>query len=577
MKQQRNTRTLAIIACGLGTRVALFTGNNYIPKLLLNIGGKTILAKILEAEDKFDAIAIALSTQRHIDMVKQWIESNLGKDVAQKCLFVLHEKSDGSANAIATTLQQISNIVGSSDVLLHWCDIYAPMLSNLVEGFFSIPDTDVCAGVFDELSDKHLYLDDANNRVVRYHDIQNLKKHGIIAQSASRTLFGIYAIPQALIDKAIEKCLNTSNLDFAKVMCQIGTVDYLVVCQKLLIEKHGNIEIYGDTESYLDKCDKHVKEKEVRYFNSIEIKDDVVVKTALCDRGYKLMDNEVEWYQICAGNGIVSNVPKVFEIGEHSFTMTKINGMTVKEYIDAFDKDCQCMPLAIGLLDMFDKQICSKLHAMQCWPQNIIKDVPVEDKLNAMLKEYVQTTVSRYDEISELVKDINVYNGELLPDFNELIVDIEDTIRKTAKDTAFCFLHGDPHVCNMMIDDEGTTLTCIDPRGYFGDGTYKKVGDADYDIAKFAFGLNGNSNFARASFHTLKQIDKHNGKLQLIANVRGYDIDKLPLTNRQKFLVGLCWFKFPAWLKNNPVEAIITYCHGALMTRQYLDAWRAEL
>ena len=110
MKQQRNTRTLAIIACGLGTRVALFTGNNYIPKLLLNIGGKTILAKILEAEDKFDAIAIALSTQRHIDMVKQWIESNLGKDVAQKCLFVLHEKSDGSANAIATTLQQISNI-----------------------------------------------------------------------------------------------------------------------------------------------------------------------------------------------------------------------------------------------------------------------------------------------------------------------------------------------------------------------------------------------------------------------------------------------------------------------------------
>ena len=127
-----------------------------------------------------------------------------------------------------------------------------------------------------------------------------------------------------------------------------------------------------------------------------------------------------------------------------------------------------------------------------------------------------------------------------------------------------------------MIDNAGTKLTCIDPRGYFGDGKYKKVGDADYDIAKFAFGLSGNSNFARDAFHILKRVDGKT-EISLTSNVRGYDIDLLPLTNRQKFLVGLCWFKFPAWLKNNPVEAIITYCHGALMTRQYLDKWLQEL
>ena len=572
MTQQVPFKTLAIIACGLGKRVSLFTGSNYIPKLLLSIGGKTILGRIIESAASFDAFCIALSTQRHIDMTRQWIESNYGKEVSTKCMFVLHEQTDGSANAIADTVNQIKQVVGPSDVVLHWCDIFASNLDKHTKELLNIDEQHISAAVIDDRSDKHLYLDDANNRVVSCACMTDLRSHGIIAKDAHRTLFGIYAFKAALMDKIVEQCSNNDCKDFANVMCNIATVDCVDFDKPAYPQQ---VEIYGDTEAYLRHCDKRVKEKEVRYFNKIEIKDDVVVKTALCDRGYKLMDNEVAWYQICSGNGITC-VPNVFELGEHSFTMTKIDGMTVKEYIDKYDEFCNCMPLAVGLMQMFETQIAQQLHSMTCYPQNIVQNVPVEDKLDAMLKEYVETTKSRYNEISELVKDIEVYNGQKLPNFVELMQDIESTIRRTAAHTDFCFLHGDPHVCNMMIDNAGTKLTCIDPRGYFGDGKYKKVGDADYDIAKFAFGLSGNSNFARDAFHILKRVDGKT-EISLTSNVRGYDIDLLPLTNRQKFLVGLCWFKFPAWLKNNPVEAIITYCHGALMTRQYLDAWCHEL
>lgn len=575
--EQRNERTLAIIACGLGTRVQLFTGNNYIPKLLMNIGGKTILAKILEAHQSFEHVAIALSTQRHIDMVKQWVESNYDTEVSSKCIYVLHAATDGSANAVRTTLLEIYSKLGKhTDVCLHWSDVYAPMLPSMVEGLFESPENQITCATFNERSDKHLYLDYENNRVVDYAGMQMLRAHGIIANNMHLTIFGIYAFNAVLCNDIIAECENDNNLDFAKCMQKCGMLGYCVFSQKPLIDKYGDIEIYGDTESYLKYCDMYKKEKEVRYFNSIEIKDDVVVKTALCERGYKLMQNEVSWYGICAGNGVTC-VPKVFSQGEHSFTMTKIDGITVKEYIDNIDANCECTPLAIGLMTMFEDQICSQLHNMQCYAQNIVPNVGTDVKLEAMLKEYVETTRSRYNEISELVKDITVWNGELLPDFEQLMQDIERVIKMTAKQTSFCFLHGDPHVCNMMIDKSGTTLTCIDPRGYFGDGKYKKVGDADYDIAKFAFGLSGNSNFARDAFHTLKTSNAAPCETALRGFVRGYDIDKLPLTNRQRFLVGLCWFKFPAWLKNNPVEAIITYCHGALMTRKYLDAWMSEL
>jgi NDP-sugar pyrophosphorylase family protein len=55
MTQPVPFKTLAIIACGLGKRVSLFTGSNYIPKLLLSIGGKTILGRIIESATSFDA------------------------------------------------------------------------------------------------------------------------------------------------------------------------------------------------------------------------------------------------------------------------------------------------------------------------------------------------------------------------------------------------------------------------------------------------------------------------------------------------------------------------------------------
>lgn len=578
---------LAIIACGAGTRMSLFTGNNYIPKLLLNVGGKTILAKILESTlgHGIDKVVIALGTEQHIRMCKQHVKENFAPEVRNAIDWLLHDKLDGSAGACSAV---ISHIEASSwfdkeyRIMFHWSDIYAPMLPKMLYAMFeNIEDGESfinCATRYAD-SNEHLYIQPIDNAtIINRNQVEMCVRRAKFNKDEvlSKSIFGIYSMHsdtaakfyQVWTDKFQDAIVDATTV-FNEMHHQDNDIEICWCKFDQWPEDDMQIEIYGDTASYFAACAKHMKEKEVRYFNDMCYTEDTCIKTSLVERGHKLLENEKKWYEFVSKCGIES-VPKVFEMSEHSFTMERIKGVTVKEYIDKFDKQYKCNALAYGLLQMFHEQIEQPLQAIVSYGDDVIPKPSTEVKLKAMMKEYVDTNTSRYYEVNELVRDIWYFNNVPLVDFESLMSRLAVYIEDTAKDTKFAFLHGDPHTGNVMIGEHGLKLYAIDPRGYFGEGQYNKVGDADYDIAKFAFGLNGNTNFARMSQHILKSVKCDGDGLNIQANIEGYDLDALPLTTRQKLLVALCWIKFPAWLKNNPAEAIITYCYGNVMTNKYL-------
>ena len=579
-------RVLAIIACGAGTRMQYFTGSNYIPKLLLNIGTESILSKIIKDNyNVFDTIAIALNCQEHIDMCKQHLKENFANVNVDNIVWVLHEKLDGSAGATSAVINELNKRNIEYDaIVLHWSDIYVPMLPKMLVGI-TAEDTELMDSILRVnvatrrcSSVKHKYLNQFEGIIQSRDDVAaSATLAGIytFADVSPYSVFGVYAMSYNVANNSFVPSFEASVLaspDVCDIFNAMYMHDKIELCYCVFDqwkEPNMQIEIYGDSDSYLECCNLHAKEKEVRYFNQMTYTDDTCTKTSLNARGHKLLANELRWYDFVKQTPVKS-VPTILKSSEHSFTMTRINGVTVKEYIDTFDPTNTCTALAIGLLDMFKQQIEKPLHEIVSYSDNIIKHVSNDVKLEAMLKEYVSTNTSRYYEVNTLLDNIVSYNGTKLATFEQLMHRLTIYLNATVENTEFAFLHGDPHTGNVMIDNSGTKLFAIDPRGYFGEGKYNRVGDADYDIAKFAFGLNGNTNFARSAYHRFEATKDDFGNVHVQANVVGYDLDLLPLTTRQKLLVALCWIKFPAWLKNNPVEAIITYAYGSMLTNRYL-------
>lgn len=561
--------TLCIIACGLGTRMSAFTADNYIPKLLVNVGGKTVLSKIIDGYgNAFNRIIIALPSHMHIDMVDQYLQQN-HIDCYDKFVFVEHTLQDGSANAVIDALRVIGKDVDTDAIMVHWCDVFAPQLSaeELESAFASISNDDMLSFTINDMQNRHLCLDCLSGNVVSYQQMQKLVHNFMYMKSNVQSIVGLYAFKRSakFFDKLSAMHFDC-NEDFARIWRDLQC--------KLTYHQIAGIECYGDAEAYTDACAQHAPEKLARYFNTIDIGTDVVTKTAHGERGLRLIKNEMNWYSLCDKFNIPA-LPRIIESTDDTIRMTKIDGMVVKDYIDIHDPKFACTPTAEGLIRLFERAI-KPLHDIRDIGLGI-QEPSAAVKEATMIQEYVDTTVQRRTEVSELLDRITHYNGVQLPNFDKLMHDTAEVVHITAENTPFVLLHGDPHTGNVMIDEDGTKLSFIDPRGYFGSNPKLVVGDIDYDISKFVFGLTGNTAFARMPYHVLKAIEMSDSGIKIIATVPGYDLDKLHLTARQKWLVGLQWLKFAAWLKNNPAEAIITYCHGLVMTRKWLDVYMQEL
>ena len=108
-----------------------------------------------------------------------------------------------------------------------------------------------------------------------------------------------------------------------------------------------------------------------------------------------------------------------------------------------------------------------------------------------------------------------------------------------------CLCHGDPNTDNTMIDKNGNVVF-IDPRGYFGNLKTIGLGMAEYDIAKFCYGLNGYSRFNSAPYIGIEEIDYQTGinlKLEYasgdFSSIEQIDVDYFSYVNSVKYFVQI--------------------------------------
>ena len=344
------------------------------------------------------------------------------------------------------------------------------------------------------------------------------------------------------------------------------------------------------------------------YFNSIEIKDDVVIKTAKNLYGKNKIENEINFYNYIIANNVEFPMPKL--IFDNVTKNTKIDMSLL-----IFEKNCSdsvrtpelrssvdlrglsgdCLPskdnnknstFQIEFLDKH-KTLCDVLlykYAKNINNSEFIKIIKIILNHMNKLHLYKRIYVNKNEYISQLNmetmhKIVNRYNEtdwKMLPYFLEIthvngvkIHDIHYYIKKintriekiiyNLNEYYFTLIHGDVHLGNIMINDNDD-IRFIDPRGYFGN--MKLYGIHEYDFAKLIFGLSGYSTFDKIEICNISII---NGNIDIpFINKYTAIYESNLFTDYSKLL------SLTIWLSNNSMYLDFSKKIYSLMISYYL-------
>ena len=565
---------VCVIASGLGTRMEMYTGNIY-PKILCTIGQEVLLSRIIKNIKDICSDLHVIASYKDSLIISSWFDSyvkengDLGFDLD---LFV-HDESDGSWNAIKDFANNNQDI---SKCILHWSDI-------AYEFGDKIPD------VGDDLNCVIAYgsEDPMDCRFETYDD-------KIVEGGEHSNLFGIYqcADLQRLvaagigIESKISK--DKKNIDLADILSQeksgIKIKTYLVDNSKILDN--------GDRNKHL----KIMKSNQnlVRYFNSIEFSGDKVVKTATNERGYKVMADEIEFYNKFKNlQGKV--LPKIYDSSysesEAFIIMEKIDGETVHQKWNNLKGENQISDInQYNLADAVFKSL--DLIHMQSGYIDCLG--PEDFILSCILDEYYNAVYSRIDEVRYVIDrlpslcKINVDGSvkDILTDrecLDNMMSDWKKVIAYMFMKLKWAPIHGDPNSKNMMVRNENVMnesydVVLIDPRGKFGKS--KIFGEMSYDFAKFIYGMTSYSNFNHSLEATLSydehgiltfDMDKfidHVYPMEFFINLacRYHNIESEEehelMTYWYISLIGIIYLKLTGYIKNDLTKSMYAYVYG---------------
>jgi len=294
----------------------------------------------------------------------------------------------------------------------------------------------------------------------------------------------------------------------------------------------------------------HSREIVSRDFNSIEIKGDVVTKTALDSKGRDLQKKELRWY-----SKKPPNTPKILESSNTHFKMERAKGQPVYQ--------CYEDGLEVRILDAL-----KELHETnsQAVTQKIVKrDLQIE---------VVDKTYDRKESIQGLLDGFGIVesvNKKPLIDFDYMCTILYDRLTWfNKKRSKYTFIHGDPNFSNTMYD--GNKITFIDPRGYFG--KTRLYGPETYDQAKVLYALSGYDNFNADVNFGHYELNGKDLTLQIppLQKISSLDPKNNSLFNEETYTwLALIWVNLGGYFKNNPLKAILAYYYG-----MHLATWLIE-
>ncbi|WP_432645794.1 hypothetical protein [Methanobrevibacter sp.] len=308
-----------------------------------------------------------------------------------------------------------------------------------------------------------------------------------------------------------------------------------------------------------------------RYFNQIQFENDKVIKIAKTEDAIKLQKIENDFYDR------YSNIPCLcgkqgYDENKHELILNLVNGTTAQDW---YYKNGD-----------FKKLISNVIKALHTINDT---DIDIEDNdediRKAFYNELITKVSTRVNPCKKLIDyfiketEVNcIDHMPITPDFNILMDALNKWYENNEINFNACLCHGDPNTDNTMIDKDDNVIF-IDPRGYFGKLKTIGLGMAEYDIAKFCYGLNGYSRFNSAPYIEIDELeysdsDGLNFKIKYPtgdnSSITQIDLDDMPIDTNIKIIVGIIWMKLTSYIINDPMKSVIAYLYGNAICTKYL-------
>ena len=495
------TLNVIVQAGGRGSRLRHHTWNK--PKCLVSVHGKPLLYHLF---NKFSDARFIIIGDYLYDQLENYLQVD-HPDVEYK---LIHTNEKGTCAGIDQALDMVHE---DESVLLVWSDL---IINDL-------PDFPV------HCDRPIVYLTDAFT--CRW----SMQSSGIVeSPSETNGVPGIFyfarptSIPKPPASGEFVKWFSKNVADF----------DTITANQ---VEELGDFGTIEANNSKLGFC---------RFFNQVDVQDDVVVKQAIDSKYAHLIKQEHAWYSSISDLGF-KRIPSVSADSQH-LTMSRVKGQHVWEIQDLTHREQRSM-LADIIYTLQD------LHSKGQQPAN-------NDQIKRV---YIEKTQNRVNSVSKIipgfdkpsftvngVKCINIFHSEHLH--------LWDQINAALQAVWFNPIHGDPTFSNTIIDNN-LKAWFIDPRGYFDEpGVF---GDPVYDFAKVYYSaVGGYDNFNRRKF----KLHIDDGTCEIImpaaptASVaEGVFEELLPdCVAKIELLHGLIWLALSGYAKDDIDSVIGSFYYG---------------
>jgi choline kinase len=517
-----------ILAAGLGSRLTNYT-HNIIPKYLININNNTGLYYIINYWNNY-ANNIYLVIHSNYNLITNFYIDNILSDYKDKIKIIHYDNIDGTAYTINYILNNNLNNITCKNLLITWCDLYLKEKIN----FINLPK---------EKNNTQVYVLTYGNEC-RY--ILNENNKIELCSKGKGNILGIYYIQNYKKFILNDDCKGDDIINY---LSKIGSIVNLPI---------NNIVDYGDNEKLLKIYSNiNINDLKCRYFNSLTILEDKILKKGINDKGKFIIKNEISWYSYINN---LNYIPKIYKIYEFGYLMEyKKNYVPLYKYLSNIHTDN--INIKKKILNIIIKNI-KNLHNIEKKKENKITF------LNNLKKEIYDKVYYR----KKIINDLLCFIGPIIIVNNIIIDTFEDVVNKckniiiqyydTLNNFEYKIIHGDLNFSNILIDPENiNNIVFIDPRGYFGDS--KIFGPIEYDYSKILYGLSGYDNFSNNIFNLIN-FDKENKSIEF--KIEGFYLPKSFINKNfnkvHKAFVVIIWLSLAEYIKNDIWKCIASYYYG---------------
>lgn len=498
---------IIIQAGGKGTRLEGLTRNK--PKCLVPVNNLPI---IFYAFQKFKNAEFTIIADYKIDVLEKYLNA-FG---AEYKFNIIKAPKKGTISGIK---EAIANYQDNEPFMIMWCDLI------LSEGFAFPAEKGNYIGIAKDFECRWSYVDD---KFIK----KPSKENGVAGVFIFENKKVLENIPE---EGAFVEWLETQHIQFNR------------------LDLYGSKEI-GTLLSYADNSND---DRRCRPFNTIEFKDDIVIKRGITEQGQKIAINEIAWYKHVK-NLEFKNIPEIYEY--EPLKMKRVQGKNIYEY------DCLTKSQKRTILRKLIEAL-KELHNLE--PAQPVNTADVEDN-------FLNKTLDRLAKVERLVpfadKEFIKINERYYKNvfFNK--EELKEAI-KSVYPAEFRLIHGDCTFSNLMFDTFNMKTVLIDPRGYFG--KTKLYGDVDYDWAKLYYSIKGEyDQFNRKKF----TLDIREKDVELAikpnnwADMEDFFFDCLPNVNKFKIklLHAIIWLSLTTYAWEDYDSICAAFYNGVVKLNEVL-------